>query len=212
MFHQSRIMKLQSLIAAACLAVALPSLGQGASPRTDAPPSYEGHYEGDCFEVNPELFTRDMMDVAPGDRSHRVRYAKAMYDTPGCPADRLLGLLELPEGTWKLEKKREQDGKVVDLVSVVLPRGEIRITHAKPGRIEQTPEAWLIITRSGDKVTVEKEAAMSSDLDLRWLSPDGLLYTGAAMGPRGADGYLLQLDTDNPLRRMAVPSFVAQKP
>jgi hypothetical protein len=205
-------MKLQSLIAAACLALALPTMGQAVSSRTETPSPYEGHYEGDCFEVNPELFTRDVMDVAPGSRAHRVRYAKAMYDTPGCPADRLLGLLELPEGTWKLEKKREQEGKLVDLVSVVLPRGEIRITHAMPGRIEQTPEAWLIITRSGDKVTVEKEAAMSSDLDLRWLSPDGLLHTGAATGPRGADGFLLKLDTENPLKRLAIPSFLASKP
>ena len=205
-------MKFLRLIVGFCLAATMPAMAQVGAPRTDSGSPYEGHYEGDCFEVHPELFTRDVMGVAPGVRSHRVRYAKAMYDTPGCPADRLLGLLELPEGTWKLERKREQDGKQVDLVSVVLPRGEIRISHARPGRIEETPETWLIITRSGEKVTVEKEAAMSSDLDLRWLSPEGLLYTGAASGPRGDDGFFVQLDMDNPLKRLAIPSYLASKP
>lgn len=199
------------ILAAACAMATGSVLAQTSAPSAEAASPYEGHYEGECFEVNPNLFTRDMMDVGPGTRNHKVRYAKALYDTEGCPANRLLGLLELPEGTWKLDKKRVQDGKTVDLVSVVLPRGEIRITRAMPGRIEQTPETWLIVTRTGEKVTVEKEAAMSSDLDLRWLSPDGLLYTGAATGPRGADGYLQQLDTDNPLKRMAIPSHAPAK-
>jgi hypothetical protein len=176
-----------------------------------ASPNYEGHYESGCTEVAAELYTRDVMVVGPGQQNHRVRYAKALYDPGPCDASGFIGLLELPEGTWKLEKKRTQNQRLVDLVAVVLPRGMIRITHAREGRIEETPDSWLIRTQNGEKVTVEKEAAMSSDLDLRWLSADGLLHVGQAQGPRGTDGYLQDLDLENPLKRLDTPSYLAPK-
>jgi hypothetical protein len=171
--------------------------------------SFEGHYESDCAKIADEFFTRDVMRVGPGTKTLKVRYAKAMYGADGCkPAD-LLGLLELPEGTWKLEGQQDLGGRSVQRVAVVIPQGTLQVTHARPGHVEETSHAWLIKTYTGEKVTVEKEGAMSSDLDLRWLSPEGLLHVGQPMAPRGKDGYLTELDLDNPLRKLATPSYAS---
>lgn len=185
---------------------ALLPLGHGAAW---ANVSYEGHYESGCTKIADEFFTRDVMTVGPGVKSFKVRYAKAMYGAEGCqPAD-LLGLLELPEGIWKLEGTLDMKGKVVHRVAVTLPQGNLRVTHARPGHVEETSHTWLIKTYTGEKVTVEKDGAMSSDLDLRWLSPDGLLHIGQPLAERGKDGYLTELDLDNPLRRLAIPSYAS---
>lgn len=188
-----------------CAAALLP-LGPGAAW---AAVSFEGHYESGCTKIADEFFTRDVMTVGPGTPSAKVRYAKAMYGADGCQTADLLGLLELPEGTWKLQGAFDLGGKSVRRVSVLIPQGTLRVTHARSGHVEETSHAWLIKTYTGEKVTVEKDGAMSSDLDLRWLSPEGLLHVGQPMSPRGTDGYLTELDLDNPLRKLAIPSYAS---
>jgi hypothetical protein len=169
----------------------------------------EGHYESECAKIAEEFYTRDVMDVGPGNRTVKVRYAKAMYGADGCKAADLLGLLELPDATWKLEGEQRIDGRAVRRVAVVIPAGLLRVTHARPGHVEESSNAWHIKTLSGEKVTVEKDGAMSSELDLRWLSPEGVLYLGLQASPRRPDGYLSQLDLDNPLRKLSIPSYAS---
>jgi hypothetical protein len=189
-----------SLLLACCL-VPLAHGGEAAGS------TLEGHYESECTKIAEEFYTRDVIDVGPGSRTLKVRYAKAMYGVEGCKAADLLGLLELPDGSWKLEGEQRIDGRAVQRVAVVIPAGQLRVTYARAGHVEESTAGWHIKTLSGEKVTVEKEGAMSSELDLRWLSPEGILYLGQQASPRGTDGYLTQLDLDNPLRKLAIPSY-----
>jgi hypothetical protein len=169
---------------------------------------YEGHFESECENVADGLYTRDVMDVsAPKGKAIPVRYTKAMYAAEGCAAADLMGLLELPPGTWRIDGQAKLGDKVVHRISINLPAGQLKVTQAHPDHVREQDDRWVIITRKGEPVPIEKEVAPSIDADLRSLSGD-LLYVGDMEAPK--DGiYPTALNMNSPLTRLRVPSYVS---
>ena len=192
---------LQSLIP---VALALGSLACHAASGSE----YEGHYESACENVADGLYTRDVMDVsAPKGKAIPVRYTKAMYAADGCAAADLMGLLELPAGTWRIDGQAKQGDLVVHRISINLPAGQLRVTQAHPDHVQEREDRWVIITRKGDPVPIEKEVAPSIDADLRALSGE-LLYVGDMESPK--DGiYPTVLNMNSPLTKLRVPSYIS---
>ncbi len=190
---------LQSLIP---VALALGSLACHAASGSE----YEGHYESACENVADGLYTRDILDVsAPKGKLIPVRYTKGMYATEQCLAEDLFGLLELPAGSWRIDGRLKMDGKFVHRISINLPAGPLKVVRANPLHVKETEDRWLIVTRDGETLPIEKEVAPSIDADLRWLSGEQL-YVGDPESPK--DGiYPTALSMSTPLHRMSVPSY-----
>jgi hypothetical protein len=127
-----------------------------------------------------------------------AKYDKVFYTAEGCDAGTWLATMHLPPVTWTIEGSVKIDGQAVDRITSYTPAGEISVTPAKAGLVQETPTSWVLKVGEA-QLPIEKKTEELTLKDLRQLRKDRLLLGDP--DPLGTDGYPMALMHNHPLDR-----------
>ena len=161
---------------------------------------YVGRFESGCVNmIEHKLSFVDVFKVKALDaKTLSVDMDKVFYSSDECAADTVIGEVVVPKGKWTLDGQGKAGERTVDLVTVVLPAGEIKVA-GRPG-----PKGKGSIVSQGDSIhvhygnketfSVSKLSEAGSDKDVRWLDK-GKLFFGSPEKV-GLDGYPVAINEE----------------